>query len=583
MPGIRSALDIAVGAMATHQYGMDVVSHNVANVNTEGYTLQTVINKSKVPQASGGFMFGRGVETYEIRQLVDETVEKRLLEYRSSLASAEEIETFGKVLDGLFNEVEGNGLGTMLSDFFNSWEDLSLNSAGTAERSVLYEQALGLAQYIDELDAALIGEEENLGISLQSGVEAVNTLTSQIADLNQQIVAASQNTNPNDLLDQRNYLMSELAQYIDVQTFAQDDGSLTVLGPRGVTLVIGSDRFDINLHQGDIIYGKGTDKELTITDYVEKGRMGGWLEMRDTVISELRANLNEVSKEMIWAVNTVHSQGIGLTGLTSTTGSYTAAATNQPVGSAAADLFFGDRITDGGFTFWVYDASGNVVNPGGTNIAITANTTTMDDIATALGAVDLNVTASTVGGRLSITAGSGYTFGFTEDTSNVLAALGVNTFFTGEGSGTMGIHETIAADRNMIAAGKADAATGEISSGNNETSLAIGELKYTNLSITEWQSKRIGSDTSITVNASIEGFYASMISALGSSLNSAERNREFAESMVQNLETVRGSISGVSLDEEMTKLIELQQSYAAAAKLITTMDEIFQTLMTIKS
>ena len=583
MPGIRSALDIAVGAMATHQYGMDVVSHNVANVNTEGYTVQTVINKSKEPQASAGFMFGRGVETYEIRRLVDEGVEKRLLEYKSSLATAEEIETFGKVLDGLFNEVEGNGLGTMLSDFFNTWEDLSLNPAGTAERSVLYEQALGLAQYIDELDAALTGEEENLGTSLQSGVEAVNTLSAQIADLNRQIVAASQNTSPNDLLDQRSYLLSELAQYIDVQTFSQDDGSLTVLGPRGVTLVLGADNFALNLYQGDIVYGKGTDRELTITDYVEQGRMGGWLEMRDTVIAELKSNLDEMSKEMIWSVNTQHSQGIGLTGLTSTTGSNTAAATNQPVGSVAADLFFGDRVTDGQFTFWIYDASGAVVNAGGTNIAITANTTTMDDIATALGAVDLNVTASTVGGRLNITAGSGYTFGFSEDTSNVLAALGVNTFFTGEGSGTMGIQDTIAMDRNMIAAGLADPATGDISTGNNENSLAIADLKNTNIGITEWQANRVGNDTSTTTTTTLEGYYASMISALGASLNSAERNREFAESMVQNLETVRGSMSGVSLDEEMAKLIELQQSYAAAAKLITTMDEIFQTLMTIKS
>ncbi|MBI9076821.1 MAG: flagellar hook-associated protein FlgK [Desulfatibacillum sp.] len=583
MPGIRSALDIAVGAMATHQYGMDVVSHNVANVNTEGYTLQTSINKSKEPQASGGFMFGRGVETYEIRRMVDENVEKRLLEYKSNLATAQEIETFGKVLDGLFNEVEGNGLGAMLSDFFNTWEDLSLNPAGTAERSVLYEQALGLAQYIDELDAALTGEEKNLGTSLQSGVEAVNTLTKQIADLNRQIVATSQNTSPNDLLDQRNYLMSELAQYVDVKSFSLNDGSVTVLGPRGITLVLGADNFELALDQGEIVYGKGSLRELTITDYVEKGRMGGWLEMRDGIVGELKSNLNELSKELIWAVNSQHSQGVGLTGLTSTTGSYKAAATNQPVGSASADLFYGDRITDGQFTLWVYDANGDVVNAGGTNIAITANATTMDDIATALGVVDLNVTASTVGGQLSITASSGYTFGFTEDTSGALAALGVNTFFTGEGSSTMGIHDTISMDRNMIAAGMADLATGDISSGNNENSLGIASLKNTNIGITEWQANRIGSDSSITTTTTLEGYYASMVSALGASLNSAERNREFSESMVQNLEAVRGSVSGVSLDEEMAKLIQLQQSYSAAAKLIMTMDEIFQTLMTIKS
>ena len=583
MPGIQSSLDIAKNALGVHQYAMDVTAHNIANVNTEGYSRQTVVNTANTPQIVGGHMFGRGVSIEYIDRLIDQNVEDRLMEYKADLATAEEMEKYGKILDGLFNETEGNGLGAMLSDFWNQWEDLSLNPAGTAERAVLFEQSTTLAQYMVDLDAALSNEESGLGENLESGVRAINALSDQIADLNLRIVQAEMGSVANDLRDQRGVLLSQLGEYMNVDTIEQNDGSLTVMGPKGVVLVLLSSSFDLGVDQGQVVYGPGTSRELTITDYIDKGKLGGWLEMRDGIIAEVRANLDEMAKELIFAVNQQHSQGVGVTGFSSATGSYQASDTSQAIGSSASGLDYYDRVADGQFTMWVYDSTGALVNAGGTNIAVTAAATTMDQIAVAIDGVDANIAASSVGGQLSITASNGFTFAFSPDSSNALAAMGVNSFFTGFGSSTIGVNSDIAVDRNLIAAGQVDAATGDISTGGNDNAMAVAALKYTEFSITEWTANRIGSDTSVVSSTTIEGYFQTMISTLGSELGASDRERQFAESMVQNMETLRGSISGVSLDEEMTVLIELQQAYAASSKVITTMDELFQTLLSTKS
>lgn len=583
MSGIKATLDIARNAMSTHQYGMSIAGHNIANVNTEGYTRQSPVNLSNTPQMMRGQMFGRGVALEEIRRVIDKNLEGRLMDYKSGLACAKEMEKYGRILDGLLSETENNGLGVMLADFWNMWEDMSLNPSGAAERSVLYEKSLGLAQHIKDLDQALASEETNIVNSLNLAVDAINILTGQIANLNRQIAQIhSAGIAPNDLRDQRNILLTELAQYIDTKHFEQSDGSITVSGPRGCVLVLGAVNFDLGVNENDVIYGPSSARELTITDYIEKGKIGGWLKMRDEILSQLRGNLDEMSKELIFSVNSLHSQGVGITAFDSVTGSVIATATDKAIGSVNSGLFFSDRVVDGQFKLWVYDAAGAVVNAGGTNIVITANTTAMDQIAAAIDAVDPNISASTVTGQLVVSTASDYTFAFSSDTSNALAAMGVNTFFDGTGSSNIGICQMIELNRDMIAAGQVDPVTGNISSGDNANAVALADLKYTNLNITEWHANRIGSDTQATNTVTIEEYYQSLISTLGASLSTTERERLFTESMVQNLSTVRGSISGVSLDEEMTNLIELQHAYAAAAKLITTMDEIFQTLLSIK-
>ncbi|MEJ2656887.1 MAG: flagellar basal body rod C-terminal domain-containing protein [Desulfobacterales bacterium] len=192
-----------------------------------------------------------------------------------------------------------------------------------------------------------------------------------------------------------------------------------------------------------------------------------------------------------------------------------------------------------------------------------------------------NISAVITDGKLTIDADSGYTFAFSDDTSNVLAGLGINTFFTGSGAGNIGVNGIIGLNKNNIAAAQVGS-DGAIASGNNANALAITDLQNTPLAISQWTCDRTSGDTEGSISSTIESYYHSMVGSIGIASASVSRDRSFSETMVNELNNIRDSISAVSLDEEMTNLIAYQHAYAAAAKLISTSDEMLNTLLELK-
>ncbi|MBA7708205.1 hypothetical protein ES703_117097 [subsurface metagenome] len=190
------------------------------------------------------------------------------------------------------------------------------------------------------------------------------------------------------------------------------------------------------------------------------------------------------------------------------------------------------------------------------------------------------VTVGVSGDAITFTAGSDYAFGFSEDTSNILGALGVNTFFQGVGAGSMSVN-TVLNDKDYIAAAQIEA-DGSYASGDNTNALAIADLQYTSMGISQWTCDRINGNTEGTVTTTIEHYYHGMVSSIGITSESISRGREYNEVMVNKLGEIRDSISAVSLDEEMTNLIKFQHAYTAAAKLISVSDEMLETLLSMK-
>ena len=163
----------------------------------------------------------------------------------------------------------------------------------------------------------------------------------------------------------------------------------------------------------------------------------------------------------------------------------------------------------------------------------------------------------------------------------MLTALGINTFFTGSGSGSIEINDTIRLNKDFIAGARV-ASDGTMTSGDNNNALAITDLQLTSMSISQWTCDRINGNIEGSVNSSIEDYYHSMVSAIGIVSASVSRDRSFGEMMVNELSTIRDSISAVSLDEEMTNLIKFQHAYVAAAKLIGVSDVMLSTLLELK-
>lgn len=586
MSSIGMVLNIATTALNAQQYCMGVTAQNIANVNTEGYSRQNPVLVAEQPLLTDGLILGRGVDSEQVSRSSDQLIENKLMRQKSSMSSSSEMEKYMKVLEGYFNENSGTSISTMLSDFWNGWYDISNNPTGASERISLYEQSALLSEQFNALGTDLIQLDTDLTGAVTSGIETINKITHEIAQVNNQIVSLEVNNVANDLRDKRNTLLSELNEYLDVRAFEQSDGSLTIVAARGCTLVQGNSSYDLEMGgtNGDRVrWQDSSGNYVDITDHLSTGKLGGWLDMRDEVVAKYKLDLDALAKEVIWSVNQQHSQGVGLAGFSSVTGSYVVSDSGEELGTIDSGLDFYDRVSDGTFNLWVYDSNGAVVGGSATSITIDADSggTTFTSLCNDINAA-ANISASiTTDGKLKIDADSGYTFAFSDDTSNVLAALGINTFFTGSSAGSMGVNDVIALNKNNIATAQV-ASDGTIAAGDNNNALAIADLQSATMSISQWTCDRTAGDTEGSITSTIEDYYFSTVGSIGIASASVSRDRSFSELMVNELSIIRDSISAVSLDEEMTNLIKYQHAYAAAAKLIGVSDEMLNTLLALK-
>ena len=589
-------LDIAKTALAAQKYALNVTGHNIANVNTPGYSRQSPIMEAQEPSTYAGKVMGRGVLMNQIVRVCDQFIEDRLMQEKSGMFSSKEMENYMQILESSFNENSTTSISSILSDFWNMWHDISNNPSGVPERIALYEHSILLAEQFNKLDADLGQMTTDLTAAVSVGIEKANEITAEIAQLNDKIVRMGANSSANDLWDMRNTLISELSEYLDVKTFAQDNGSLTVVTAMGYILVHANTSFDLQMGGagGDQVQWLGSNGEtVDITDYITSGKMGGWLDMRDEVVAKYNLNLDAVVKEFTWTVNQQHSQGVGRAGFTSVTGTYSATAPAAAI--TASGLSYQDKVDDSNKTFkiWLYDTNGDpydsdLVTAGLQDNPITITVTSGMTINELVTAIDngTGIQASLDSQNrvtISINTGEIATLGslaFSDDNSNVLAALGINTFFQGAGAGSISINSVIS-NKDYIATAQIDA-NGNYTAGDNSNALAMIDLQYASTAIAQWTCDRINGNTQGSITTTIEGYYHAMAGSIGITSAGISSARAFNEAMVNKLSNIRDSISAVSLDEEMANLIKFQHAYTAAAKLISVADEMMATLLQIK-
>jgi len=596
MSGIGMVLNIAANALNAQQNGIGVTAHNIANVNTEGYSRQKAVLDARQPGLYGGLVMGRGVEVETVSQCSDKLIENRLMQEESNMSSASEMEKYMQVLEGLFNENSDTSISTMLSDFWNGWYDISNNPSGASERILLYEHSSLITEQFNTLASDLNQIKTDLTNAVSTGLETINKITNEIAQLNDQIVGMEANGSANDLRDKRNALVSELNEYLATKSFEQSNGSLTIVSAKGCTLVQGNNNYELEMGGADgerVIWQNSSGSDVDITNYISNGKLGGWLDTRDEVVAKYQLDLDALAKEFIWSVNQQHSQGVGLEGFSSVTGKYVVTDTGTAITSSG--LSYQDKVDDSDKTFkiWLFNNNGDPYDSDSVTaglqgnpitITVTAGMTT-NQLVTAIDN-ETGVQAVLDNDRLIIsidtteiaTLGS---LAFSDDSSNVLAALGINTFFTGSDAAGMGVNDVIGLNKNNIAAAQVGS-DGAMASGNNANALAVTDLQNTSLSISQWTCDRINGNTQGSITSTVEGYYHSMVGSIGIASASVSRDRSFSELMVNELSNIRDSISAVSLDEEMTNLIAYQHAYAAAAKLISVSDEMLKTLLDVK-
>lgn len=574
MSGVNAVLSIARTALLTQQMAVEVTSHNVANVNTPGYSRQQLVMEPNNSTTIGLGQIGTGVQGQAIIRYHDKFMTAKVNQQVSSMTGFEAKKSSMKVVETLFNETTEEGLSKLLGEFWAAWHDLGNNPAGKAERATLVGRAGLLVDHFQSLYSDLMRLSTDMDINLGAGIEDVNSLTGQIADLNVQIITADKGVGAaNDLRDKRDYLVQQLAELMDINYFEIGSGAYTIMSNSGHILVETDRSWDLELNGGQVYWVSSTGAEVEMrSGDLQGGKLGGWLAVKQEIIPDVLGKVNNLAESFIREVNSQHSQGIGLAPFASVTGAYASTNSSEEIGTVDSGLSFYDVVQDGSFNLWLYDSNGDVIGGAANNITIDADVTTLDALAATIDGIS-GFDASVSGGKLTISVDTGdeptaVGFGFSDDTSSVLAALGINTFFDGYDSGSIALNSVITDNTDNIAAGTIDS-TGDYSLGDNENALALADLQIQNVDI--------GGQS-----ATLDDYYNALVGEIGITARGYNNGYDFSRNMVNQLSQLRDSVSGVSLDEEMTKLIQYQQAYSAAARLIQASDEMMQTLLSAK-
>ncbi|MBW2056218.1 MAG: flagellar hook-associated protein FlgK [Deltaproteobacteria bacterium] len=565
MSTIYAIMNTAKWALLTHQKSLQVASHNIANVGTPGFSRQEVILETATPLSSNPGQIGTGVRAEEVRRVYDRFLQSQLAKESQILGRWQARKGAVGQVAAIFDETSETGLSARMTEFWNAWQELANNPSGQAERTDLVLKATSMAEMFNRAYSNLSDLRDQMDDLVSDGLDTVNTISTQIANLNEKIASVEvTGQNANDYRDQRDQLLKDLSEMIDFNSFESSDGMVTVFVAGGKPIVQGKISFSLQGETNssgfyDVMWNDGKDNLTDITSKIEQGKLGAWLEMRDDTIAGYIDQLNTLAQSMIGEVNRLHSSGVGLSYHTSLTTSYEADPAAS-LASSASGLPFWDEIVEGnGFSLWVY----NTATQGETETSITVDPgDTLQDLGQKVDAVT-GVSATVSGGYMTISADSGYEFHFSDDQSDVLMALGLNGFFDGTGASDMAVNSVIQNDVSKIAAATDHRAL----PGDNRNALAIADLQNANL---------LAGNT-----ATFDGYYNSLVGSVGASLSDAKTATDHQESMVEHIENRREEVSGVSLDEEMTNLMEFQQAYEASAQMIRVVGEMLDTVMSL--
>ncbi len=454
MSSLFAALSIAVRALQADQGALNATSNNVANANTPGYSRQRPVLIESDPISMGSVTYGSGVVGQKLESLRDPILQIRIEQETQQQGQLDAFVSGMNQIQVMFNGNSGNDLGAQFSKFFTSVTQLSTDPSNLSLRQGLLTAGQNLANAFRTMSQSLTSQRQNIDLSVKADVEQVNVLSGQIAQLNGQITGLTNvHEDASSLIDQRDVLIGNLSQLIDVSTIQSDNG-LTLTTSNGAPLVAGQVSFPLETQQDSSgvyhIYSEGSD----VTSKLSSGGLAGLIQVRDQAIPTLLSKLDTLASGFANAFNTAHQGGYDLAGAKG--GDFFVAPTASGAGAAA-------------------------------NMAV------------------------------QIT-----------DPSQV-------------------------------------AASSDGSSGSNGNVAMLSAVH----------------DQAIANGQTATEYYANLVFGVGSDVSNGTAEQSASQLILNQLQDQRGSISGVSLDEEAANLILYQRAYQAAARVVSTVNEMLDTTINL--
>jgi flagellar hook-associated protein 1 FlgK len=640
-----SILGIGVRALNVAQMGLVTTQHNIANVNTPGFHRQQIVQTTLLPFGTGAGWLGQGAAVDTVKRIYSEFLDNQVLSTAAQSAYYDAYNFQIKQIDNLLADPNA-GLSPALQEFFTGVQTVANDPASVPARQSLLSSAQSLIARFTSVYERLDTIRDGVNTQLTAVTAEINAYSTQIANLNEKIVLAQNSNQqpPNDLLDHRDQLIAELNERVKATVTKQSDGTYNVFIGNGQALVVGGRAYQLAAAQSaedpdrmDIVYtGTGSSQVLINQNDLTGGSLGGLLAFRREALEKSQNALGRVALNLATTFNNQHQLGQDLLGalggtffnIASTSPTVKANDTNGGSGVLSATLNTTNAgaaaLTTGNYRL-TYVAGTNsytvadLVNNTSTTVAAAALATAVPGLSlsmagapndgdsflvlpTRYGARDLSLAINDVSkiaaaapvrasaatsntGSATISAGSvntnqpplnanlqqPVTITFTSATTFDVTGTGtgnpVGVAYTSGGSityngWTVQITGTPAAGDTFTIGPN----TGGVSDGRNV--LALAALQTTNL---------VAGNTT-----TYQGAYSQMVSEVGTKSHEVQINSKAQTTLLSQTRQSQQELSGVNLDEEAANLLQYQQAYQAAAKVIQTGSTLFETVLNLR-
>jgi len=353
MINLFSALELGKNSLLAHQEVFHIIGHNISNVNTEGYSRQVPVMQSVPPEVISVNKVGRGVKLFTIKSIRDRFITNQIIERKQYEGKYDTMTGIFSTVEALFNESHELGISDQLTNFFNKWSDLANNPSDIATRNSLIDSAQSLSNNIKNTYLRLIDQQEIANGNIESLVDEINSIATEIGELNEKIVYATGAGQPaSDLLDLRERKIRELSERVGINFYYNQSNNSVTIEVAGKPLVsynrvneLSVQRDPTNSNYYDVYINQYDSAPTDITYDIENGKLEALITMRDTNIPEYKKKLDNFTYGLITNVNNIHQNGFALdtttTGLNffvpytpTTPGDYTGAAGLIEVNSA---------------------------------------------------------------------------------------------------------------------------------------------------------------------------------------------------------------------------------------------------------
>jgi flagellar hook-associated protein 1 FlgK len=633
-------MNTAVSGLIAFQRALAVTGNNIANANTVGYSRQTVNLADRQPDATAGVFSGNGVDVQSVARAYDQFAVAQLRSGNGLLSQQTAFLNIANQADSLLSG-SSNGVSAAITSFYNAWQTLASDPSSASNRQQVLSQAQGLASSISQTASQLDTLQGNINSQLNTTVSSINSIAGSIAKLNDQIATATAESGgqqPNDLLDQRDQLVTQLSSLVSVKTNTEQDGSVDVFVGNGQALVIrnqstmlatSADSYDSS-HLA-ITYGTGASKQV-ITNALGGGQLGGLLQATTQLIDPTLNGLGQLANAIASQVNaqqqvgldqngqlgqalfnvvppqvfpdaantgaaTLTASGVNIGALTTNdyllryqggAWSATVAGTGQPAtvsgaGTVASPLVIGgiSLVASGGAS-----ANGDtfLVKPTAQAARTIATTFTDPRLIAAAAPVQSSAALSNLGNATIGPAAVQTSVPVSSTPLPLNPALLTPASLVFQNPPTTfringGAPQAYTSGQPIVANGWTTTITGTPAagdtftvrpntsgSGDNSNALAMAQLQN--------QGVLVGGTIGISAG------YSSLVGVVGTVTQQANVAQTAQQAVVNQAQQQVSSVSGVNLDEEAANMLRWQQAYAAAAKVISTADSMFQTLLT---